>query len=554
MSRSLTGIRWIGIEGAELFDSTAPLGSGTSKNSVRKVTVSHPTRGGTYFKKDYPHPTIAKFEAIALAMTGMPLDDIIILEDPLDHSCSLLTKEISFHSIHDLFSPSPHSIPPDEGISGSPPQPTAQFPQLSFIKQHILPIQQNPTELQLQSLADIFVSILVHGNDDCHACNLGLLKDFSAFVQIDLDALKYLVNNGYRDTRYPNSSHSDCFKITAEHIDALFNDDYDRFPHYHPLKSSGEYSLTSKRNYYTLTMTHFFKSIIKHPHFGIILTKSLLRSACQDLDKVRGYCDYFELDPVESALFIEDHTTRIETLRQACIDSTRVQTLLANAAERIKFENQLGDKTPELNRFQQLKEKIKQTAYAKIACHYTAKITHQLKKEAKLSLQHRKLLKDLHDITANPSHEKIHSLPHNSLALSADIRCLIERFKKATAYYSETFSFTKAIHPQSLTPALRQWIQEHVYEDPDMIFVETAESPIQNPLECSVIRVKKSAPAKKETDDDWYQCHQPDESIRPANYRLENCFARRALLKPTLLCSDQKKLLMLECMCQQILD
>ena len=501
MSRSLTGIRWIGIEGAKISEMAAPLGSGTSRNSVCKVTVSHPTRGGTYFKKDHPHRTIAKLEAIALAMTGTSLDDIIVLENLSDHSFSLLTKEIDFRSIHDLFGELSHSTPPDEGISSSPPRPTVKSLQPSLIKQ-LRQIQAHPTELQLQSLADIFVSILVHGNRDCHARNLGLLKDFSAFVQIDLDDLDFFVRNNYRTARLFDSSHADCFKITAEHIDALLNATYDRFPHYHPLKSSG--LLTSEQNYYTDAMTHFFKTIIKHPRFDSILTQSLLRSACQHLKKIRGYCEHFELSSIESELFMYDHTTRIETLRQACIDSARVQKLLVNADERINFEKQLGADTPELSHFQQLKEKIKQTAYEKIAHHYTAEIAQRIKRKTTLLLQHRELLKKLHDITANPNLEKINSLPRNNLSLSADIRALIEGFKEAAAHYNKTFSFNEAIDPRLLTPELNQWIQEHIYEYSDMVRVETnKDSSISNPLECSVFYYKKPAPSKQKDDDDF---------------------------------------------------
>ena len=88
---------WIGIEHLGMTSSSELLASSTSHNQIHKIAIEHPARSGIYYQKHYPHPSTAKFEAIVLAMTGVPLDNIFIQQDIKTGNCSLLTKDNGFH-------------------------------------------------------------------------------------------------------------------------------------------------------------------------------------------------------------------------------------------------------------------------------------------------------------------------------------------------------------------------------------------------------------------------------------------------------------------------
>lgn len=348
MSRPQPSDRWIGIVDLQKYELLETLTSSTSKNQIDKIRITHPTQNGIYYQKYYLNSVIAKFEAIALALTGLPLTHLFVHEDKKTATCSLLTKDNQFHPIHSLFSESIKSEI-DEALGASLgqtlPNPAPKSPS---------EILKNITDKHLKSLAKIFVDILILEDDDCHASNLGLTHDFSAFIRIDLDAIKYLVKNRYREARsiISDSSSPACFDINPRHIDTFIKPTDTCFPHYHPLKKSGFF--TSEKNSYTEPMTLFFKKITEHPQFESILITQLLLCACQNIQKAENYCSHFELEITEKISFMHHYFERIESLKKACIGSTRVNTFLKNPLEQKNIKETLVNDPHELNNFNKL--------------------------------------------------------------------------------------------------------------------------------------------------------------------------------------------------------
>ncbi|PHQ82210.1 MAG: hypothetical protein COB66_00710 [Coxiella sp. (in: Bacteria)] len=304
MSRAPTSKNWVRPEELNGFSVIKELGSGTSGNRVKVVGITDDFWGGVYYQKYFPHSELAQFEAILLAMQGVPLTDLLVIEDPLTSEPTLLSRDNGMTSIKELFETRAADL-------------------------ERLPI----TDRLLRSLIKLLLFDLHMGNGDRHKRNIGMNEALTHFLGIDLDGVELLIAHNLKDSRYGavNFSKPHCFNLTPDHFNELFTACDKAYPNYHPFADIPLLQQAVCDNAYTSATRKFFERLRNHARFEPILLEEIIAIACADTTKVDDYCNRFNLDQDNRDWFIPYADMRTEQWRDASLISTRVQKFLAQS-------------------------------------------------------------------------------------------------------------------------------------------------------------------------------------------------------------------------------
>jgi hypothetical protein len=242
-----------------------------------------------------------------LILSGTPKEDVYIYKE--DEQYYLLTRDNTLLTTHKLFDK-------DET-------------DFETYQHHCDKIAGAPTELQLRTLAQIFIFAFVLEDDDVHACNVGLDEFFSRFHNIDKDRLRFLIAKGLQSARsiVASSSAPGCFDINEDLINAYLTDK-PPLPHYHPLKCS-EFFFKSEVNKYPPGITAFYNAVYSSIGFKPMFIEELLEAMYTTEESIEETLDLF-IDP-EDALytdFKQYYFSRISQLRTACTTAEKFQSQL----------------------------------------------------------------------------------------------------------------------------------------------------------------------------------------------------------------------------------